>query len=154
MTAMGQVRPAKQACFLMLLGTLAALLSGCAVLYLPDTTVTEQTSDIVSPFSHILYGYNDSYWVSFEDPDSSKLKHLHFLSGTITDEVGIVTQLRLRREMLENPNSFSMVFYHTYPGHDLRFRITVRSDGKPLVITFHARFKSKMHWPTDSDYSG
>ncbi len=73
----------------------------------------------------------------------------------MTNEDGVVTTLRLRREILENPNSFRMEFYKAdYLGHDLHFRVTVLSNGEPIVMTFQTRFKRKVYWPKDSDYSG
>ena len=73
----------------------------------------------------------------------------------MTNENGAATPLRLHREMLENPNSFRMDFYKAdYLGHDLHFQVIVLSNGKPIVVTFQARFKSKVVWPKDSDYSG
>jgi hypothetical protein len=144
------------------LGALIATISGCVALFLPDTYEVAQSSNLVSPFKHILVdgGSDDGCNISLEDPDSSKLKHLRFVSGTVTNEAGMVTQLRLRREILGNPNSFSMVFYEVgYRNtgvlqHDSRFRICLRSYDELVVVTFQVRFKEKVHWPSDSDYSG
>lgn len=143
------------------LGALIVTISGCAALYFPDTYHVAQTSNIVSPFKRLMVdGGSDDFDITLEDPDSSKLKHLRFVSATVTNEDGMVTQLRLRRELLENPNSFAMVFCEVgYRNtglleHDSRFRICLRSDDEPVVVMFQVRFKKKVDWPSDSDYSG
>jgi len=153
---------ARRTCVLVSLSVLAVLSSGCVplVLYGPQTYYDAQTSAIVSPFKHVSVEYqnngtNDSLGISFGDPNPQKLKNLRFASATMTNEDGVVTSLRLNREMLENPNSFRMEFYKAdYLGHDLHFRVTVLSNGEPIIVTFQTRFKSKVVWPKDSDYSG
>jgi hypothetical protein len=150
----------KRTCFLVMLSALGALISGCAILYIPQTDYTAQTSAVVSPFNHVSVEFNKNapeapLSISLGDSDSSKLRNLRFSTATMTNEDGVVTQLSLRREILENPNSFVMEFCKAdYLGHDLHFCVSVRLDGEPLVITFQTRFKSKVYWPKDSDYSG
>jgi hypothetical protein len=153
---------AKQTCSLVFLAVSATLMSGCIplVLYGPRTYYSAETSAIAAPLQHIFVEYNTNAQeaplsISLGDSDSSKLKHLSFASATMTNEDGVVTQLRLRWGVLENPNSFRMDFYKAdYLGHDLHFRVIVLSNGEPIVITFQTRFKSKVVWPKDSDYSG
>ncbi len=148
---------AKRTCLLL---ASAALTTGCLALYTPETFYFAQPSAIVSPFKHVSVEYqnngtNDSLSISLGDTDPQKLKNLRFASATMTNEDGVVTPLRLNREMLENPNSFRMEFYKAdYLGHDLRFRVTVLSNGEPIIVAFQTRFKSKVYWPKDSDYSG
>jgi len=147
---------------LVLLVISAASMNGCVplVLYGPRTYYIAQTSAVSAPFKYVSAEYNTHaseapVSISLGDSDSSKLKSLRFGSATMTDEDGTVTQLRLRREMLENPNSFRMDFYKAdYLDHDLHFRVTVISNGEPIVVTFQTRFKSRVVWPKDSDYSG
>ena len=148
---------AKRTCLLI---ASAALTSGCLALYMPETFYFAQPSAIVSPFKYVSVefqenGTADSLGISLGDSDPQKLKDLRFASATMTNENGVATPLRLHREMLENPNSFRMDFYKAdYLGHDLHFQVIVLSNGKPIVVTFQARFKSKVVWPKDSDYSG
>jgi hypothetical protein len=114
-----------------------------------------EASAIVSPFKHVSIECQPSLRVSLGDSDPSKLKNLHFDGGTVTNEDGVVIQLRLRREVLENSNSFVMDFWKTGGlGDKLHFCVTVLSNGNPIVITFEVRIKSKVVWPKDSDYSG
>lgn len=151
---------AKRIYLLALLAFSAALTSGCVVLYLPHTYYTAQTSAVVGPFKTVFIEFNANspeapLRISLGDSDSSKLRYLRFSSATMTNEDGLVTQLQLRREILENPNSFVMELCKAdYLGHDLHFRVTVLSKGEPIVISFQTRFKSKVYWPKDSDYSG
>ncbi len=148
--------------FLLTLIVMSAFMSGCVplVLYGPRSYYTAQTSAVSAPFKRVSVAFNKNATgsplnISLGDPDLSKLKHLHFASATMTNEDGVVTELQLRSETLENPNSFVMDFYKAdYLGHDLHFRITVLSNGVPKVITFQTRFKSELVWPKDSDYSG
>ena len=152
----------KQAYLMISLLSSAALVSGCIplVLYGPQTYYVAETSVVSAPFEDVYSEYDvhapDSpLSVTFGDKDPSRLKHLSFASATMTNEDGVVTQLRLRWGTLENPNSFRMTFYKAdFLGHDLRFRLTVLSNGQPMRITFQTRFKSKVVWPKDSDYSG
>lgn len=152
----------RQICLLILLVISAAFTSGCIplVLYGPQTFYIADTSAITAPFKYVSAEYNKNaseapLTISLGDPDLSELKYLRFSSATITNEDGTVIHLRLRREILENPNSFVMEFYKAdYFGHDLHFRVTVLSNGKPIVVTFQTRFKGKVVWPKDSDYSG
>lgn len=151
---------ANKTCLLAVLAASSALMSGCVVLYMPYTYYIPQTSVLVSPFKYVSTGYDTNasdapLSISLGDPDSSKLRNLRFANATMTSEDGVVTQLSLRREILENPNSFVMYFYKAnYLGRDLRFHITVLSNGEAIVVTFQTRFKSKVVWPKDSDYSG
>ena len=152
----------RRTCLLILFVMSATVMSGCIplVLYGPRTYYTAETSVIAAPFKRVSAEYNKNasespVSISLGDPDSSKLKYLRFANATMTNEDGVVTQLRLRTETLENPNSFVMDFYKVdYLGHDLHFRVTVLSNGVPIVITFQTRFESKVVWPKDSDYSG
>jgi len=135
-------------------------MNGCVILYMPHTYYIADTSAIVAPFKHIFVEFNTNapdapLSISMGDSDPSKLKYLRFASATMTDEAGVVTSLRLRREILENPNSYVVEFYKAdYLAHDLHFRVCFLANGRPIVVTFQTRFKSKVVWPKDSDYSG
>ena len=73
------------------------------------------------------------------------------------DDDGKETNLRLKRAMLENPSSYRMEFYRDnldFVGRHLQLRLTLLVNGKETAVTANFYIKTKVHWPTDSDYSG
>jgi hypothetical protein len=138
-------------------------LSGCLALYLPNTYHVTDTTVLSSPFPNLLIEYagNDAeaplsvsvYTRALKKP----LPPVRFVRASIVDDNGKETNLRLKRAILENPSSYLMEFYPGslhYTGHLLQLRLTLLVNGKETAVTANFYIKTKVHWPSDSDYSG
>jgi hypothetical protein len=141
----------------------AVALSGCLILYLPDTYHVTDTTVLSSPFPGLLIEYAGNGSVApfsvsvYTRALKKPLPPVRFVRASIVDDDGKETNLRLKRAMLENPSSYRMEFYRDnldFVGRHLQLRLTLLVNGKETAVTANFYIKTKVHWPTDSDYSG